>query len=726
MFATQDEDSVLKMIDFGQSQRIHSRELLHKIAGTVFYESPQQVDLQYNKACDVWSVGVVMFVLLYGFAPFFHRDDAQIYRQIRHGFTPVVRPGKGAYFSSDINVSASARDLIAKMLVTDVAERLTPEEVLEHPWLCGGVVTPVGMIDDVVVANLRRFNMECKFKQAVCKIMMVDLPPATLKAYHDSFAQMDTLHHGFITIDELRAAVTAVPHFLPPHDPQYWDAHIDGLMHTLDLDGDGKVQLSEWVSFLVNRRLSAREERLQQAFRRLDVNGDGKVTLGELKTVMSDVSEEHLQAYVEGCDANHDGSIDFSEFLAAWNADPSMLQPHVSPKQAAARPREPLSNLHVKPETLRRVEAIQSLTVNVQPVSDPPIDEDAVLRKITWRLLPYIGWLYMLCFLDRINLSNVHGTILADLAMSETDYSTAVGVFFIGYITCELPSNLVLTQVQPRIWIARILITWGGITCCFAACNSKAGLIVCRLFLGMAEAGFFPGMVRARPEIKSVWSCISVTSCDAVVSIIALCLSGCVLAWLTLTVPGDFCFCTHIGIHVQVYYLSLWYKTDEIAARIAMFYSTSAIAGFLGGLLAYGVLQLDGVGGLRGWQWLFLSEGIPTVLSGISVYWLLPNEPRGSDFLTKDEQEWVHQRRKPVTSSIAITLPPTTDAAAAAGICSDAVVAMSPAPTMIASEADPAAQQGHGFALESASPAARSPKKISWDDLRATLMDWRV
>ncbi len=154
-------------------------------------------------------------------------------------------------------------------------------------------------------------------------------------------------------------------------------------------------------------------------------------------------------------------------------------------------------SFQVKDETLHRVEAIQSLTiVNVQPVAaEAPINEDAVLSKITWRLLPYIAWLYMLCFLDRINLSNVHGSILSDLGMSETDYATAVGVFFIGYITCELPSNLVLSVVQPRIWIARILITWGGITCCFAACSSKAGLIVCRLFLGMAEAGFFPGMV---------------------------------------------------------------------------------------------------------------------------------------------------------------------------------------------------------------------------------------
>ena len=258
-----------------------------------------------------------------------------------------------------------------------------------------------------------------------------------------------------------------------------------------------------------------------------------------------------------------------------------------------------------------------------EPESPPlaPIDDDELMRRITWRLLPYISFLYMLCFLDRINLSNVHGSILADLDMSENDYSLAASVFFVGYILCELPSNLMLQRVQARVWIARILISWGGVTCAMAAVTSKTGLIALRLLLGACEAGFFPGVV---------------------------------------------------------FYLSLWYRTDEIATRIAYFYSTSAIAGFVGGLVAYGVLQMGGVGGLRGWQWLFLLEGAPTVLAGISVYYLLPNEPRLADFLSPAEQEHVERRKIASSSSI-----------------------------------DAAAQ-------------AVSSKHISIVDLRTTLQDWRV
>ena len=116
--------------------------------------------------------------------------------------------------------------------------------------------------------------------------------------------------------------------------------------------------------------------------------------------------------------------------------------------------------------------------VPVTPGSFTPLEEAALLRKATWRLIPYIGWLYLLSFMDRVNLANVHGTILTDLRLSETDYSTAVGIFFVVYICFELPSNIVMTKVQPRVWIARILITWGIITCCLAAVTDKTSVLL--------------------------------------------------------------------------------------------------------------------------------------------------------------------------------------------------------------------------------------------------------
>ncbi len=165
----------------------------------------------------------------------------------------------------------------------------------------------------------------------------------------------------------------------------------------------------------------------------------------------------------------------------------------------------------------------------------------------------------------------------------------------------------------------------------------------------------------------------------------------------------------------MVYYLSLWFTSDEISSRIAMFFSTSALAGFLGGLIAYGVLQMNGHLGLKGWQWLFLMEGIPTVLTGFTVYWLLvcvccfclfrpfisftmalvmqPNQPLGADFLTVDEQEFLEERlRKHQARKLALAAP----------------------------------TPGWHFVGTDETSAPVGKKEISWADVKQTVLDWRV
>lgn len=242
-------------------------------------------------------------------------------------------------------------------------------------------------------------------------------------------------------------------------------------------------------------------------------------------------------------------------------------------------------------------------------------EQQSVLRRVTWRLLPYISLLYCLCFLDRANIANGHGSLLQDLQISEEQYAGAVAVFFAGYCVFEVPSNLLMKRIPANIWIARIMILWvpfpspfpclviallltcivflaplqGVCSCCMAAVRNLPGLMVTRFFLGAMEAGFFPGMV---------------------------------------------------------YYLSRWYTAEEIASKIAYFFSSSAVAGCLGGLLAYGLLQLDGSSGLKGWQILFLAEGLPSVIVGLSVFKLLPSSPMDASvtWLTADEKEWLVSR----------------------------------------------------------------------------------
>jgi calcium-dependent protein kinase len=174
LFSDAGEHATLKMIDFGQAQRVRSRQLLHQIAGTPFYMAPELVTHQYNKSCDMWSVGVLMYVLLYGYPPFYADDDRRIFQLIRGGFNPKTLPGYGPWFKNDIRVSDSAKDLISKLLKTDVAARLTATEALEHPWLTGAEA-PTWPVDESVLAGLRDFNQSSKFKQAVCWLMANDI-----------------------------------------------------------------------------------------------------------------------------------------------------------------------------------------------------------------------------------------------------------------------------------------------------------------------------------------------------------------------------------------------------------------------------------------------------------------------------------------------------------------------------------------------------------------------
>jgi MFS family permease len=222
---------------------------------------------------------------------------------------------------------------------------------------------------------------------------------------------------------------------------------------------------------------------------------------------------------------------------------------------------------------------------------DPNSKEIQILRRrIDLRLIPLLALLYCLSFLDRVNIGNakIYGLEKAT-GITPSDYNWALSIFFIGYILAEIPSNLILKKIGPPIWISAVMITWGGVTMALAACNNAPSLLATRFFLGLSEAGLFPG---------------------------------------------------------AVYMISLWYTRTEIAVRNGLFFSTATLAGAFGGILAYGIAHLDGTGGLAGWQWIFIVEGGITVLVGIATYWLLPELPEKAKFLSPEERELVVQRLK--------------------------------------------------------------------------------
>lgn len=206
------------------------------------------------------------------------------------------------------------------------------------------------------------------------------------------------------------------------------------------------------------------------------------------------------------------------------------------------------------------------------------------LAKATWRLIPFMFLLYIVAYLDRVNVGFAALQMNDDLGLSDAVYGLGAGIFFIGYFIFEVPSNLILERVGARVWIARIMITWGVISAAMFLVTGPYSYYALRFLLGVAEAGFFPGMIL---------------------------------------------------------YLTYWFPARERARRVALFMAAIPLAGVIGSPLSGLLLELDGLAGLRGWQVLFLAEGIPAVILGVIVLFYMTDGPEHAGWLQPEERGWL-------------------------------------------------------------------------------------
>lgn len=213
--------------------------------------------------------------------------------------------------------------------------------------------------------------------------------------------------------------------------------------------------------------------------------------------------------------------------------------------------------------------------------------EAALMRKIMWKLLPFLCLCFMAAFLDRVNVGFAREELVAELGMSDAVYGLGAGLFFIGYFLFEVPSNLILERVGARFWIARIMIVWGIVSASMMFVQTTTSFYILRFLLGAAEAGFFPGVI---------------------------------------------------------FYLTQWFPTTYRSRAVAIFMTAAVLSGVIGGPLSGLLLELDGSFGLRGYQWLFLIEAIPSVVLGFVVFLYLPNGPDAARWLTIDERNWLRAR----------------------------------------------------------------------------------
>ncbi|KAF5093834.1 hypothetical protein D0Z03_002272 [Geotrichum reessii] len=220
----------------------------------------------------------------------------------------------------------------------------------------------------------------------------------------------------------------------------------------------------------------------------------------------------------------------------------------------------------------------------------PHIDNDKLLRKLDWHLIPMITLLYFMSYLDRTNIGNaaIEGLVV-DLKLTGNKFNICLTVFFFTYAFFEIPSNMILKKVRPSIWLPSIVLAWGVVMTLMGIVQSYHGLLIARIFLGITEAGLFPGVA---------------------------------------------------------YYLTQWYRRQELQFRQALFYSATTLAGAFSGLLAFGIAKMDGVGNLAGWRWIFILEGIATVLVAAFAFWGMNDYPETAKFLTEEERAYLMHKLK--------------------------------------------------------------------------------
>ncbi|RSH93567.1 hypothetical protein EHS25_007925 [Saitozyma podzolica] len=215
--------------------------------------------------------------------------------------------------------------------------------------------------------------------------------------------------------------------------------------------------------------------------------------------------------------------------------------------------------------------------------------EKALVRKIDRRIVPCIWILYTMSYLDRANIGNAKtGGLQADFNLTSTQYSVVLLVFFISYVLFEIPSNLLLTRIRPSLYLSGLCVIWGGVAAAMAATSNWQQLAGVRFALGVIEAGFAPGVA---------------------------------------------------------FYLSSWYKRYELASRFSIYYTATAVSGAFSGLLAGVITQhLNGERGLQGWQWLFLIEGVASSFVGLWTWFIMPDYPSTTKWLSEEEQILAAQR----------------------------------------------------------------------------------
>lgn len=305
LLSTKDDNALLKTTDFGLSVFIEEGKMYRDIVGSAYYVAPEVLRRRYGKEIDIWSAGVILYILLSGVPPFWAETEKGIFDAILEGdidFESKPWP----------SISLSAKDLVRKMLTQDPQKRITSVQVLDHPWIREDGEASDKPIDSAVLSRMKQFRAMNKLKKLALKVIAESLSEEEIQGLKAMFTNMDTDKSGTITYDELKAGLARLGSKLT-------EAEVQQLMEAADVDGNGTIDYIEFITATMHRHKLERDEHLYKAFMFFDKDNSGFITRDELESAMKDYGmgdDDTIREIISEVDTDNDGRINYEEFCA--------------------------------------------------------------------------------------------------------------------------------------------------------------------------------------------------------------------------------------------------------------------------------------------------------------------------------------------------------------------------------------------------------------------------
>lgn len=296
-------NSVLKATDFGLSVFLEEGKVYKDLVGSAYYVAPEVLKRRYGKEADVWSAGVILYILLSGVPPFWDETEKGIFEAIQKEELDLeTKPWP--------SISSSAKDLVRRMLKRDPQSRITAAQVLEHPWIREGGEASDEPIDSAVLSRMKQFRAMNKLKKLALKVIAENLSEEEIHGLKAMFANIDTDNSGTITYDELRTGLAQLGSKLTEDEAKQ-------LVEAADVDGNGSIDYIEFITATMHKHKLEREENLYNAFQYFDTDNSGFITRDELETAMKEhgiADAVGIMEIIAEVDTDHDGRINYEEF----------------------------------------------------------------------------------------------------------------------------------------------------------------------------------------------------------------------------------------------------------------------------------------------------------------------------------------------------------------------------------------------------------------------------